>query len=326
MKISIEKATLLIKETLKKHGYSPEEIEKIEAVIFYAVLKNSTQGMSKLFSWHIEKDPLAKRPIFEKTSGVIGRFDAQRNNSMYVCSLALEPLIKMAKNEGVGVIGVYNNSSSSGALGYYTSQIAKKGLVGIMFSSADPIGGIAPKGSKQGVFGSNPLSIAIPYKNSAITLDMSTAKYTFGDLVTASINKQKLEPGYAFDSSGIMTQDPQEAMNGTVTAFDGSFKGLGLAFMIQVIAGTLVGSVYNQSDSQCDYGSLMIAIDPEKLGGVNFINEQVEKLIKVYKNSGEIGQIFIPGEKGQLTAEANKKNNSIIITEELMNKITKFIT
>ena len=325
MKISIEKATLLIKETLKKHGYSPEEIEKIEVVIFYAVLKNSSQGMSKLFSWHIEKDPLAKQPTFIKTSKTIGRFNAQRNNSMYVCSLALEPLIGMAKSDGVGIIGVYNNNNSSGALGYYTSQIAKKGLVGIMFSSADPIGGIAPKGSKLGVFGSNPLSIAIPYKNSAITLDMSTAKYTFGDLVTASINKQKLEPNYAYDSSGKMTQDPQEAMNGIVTSFDGSFKGLGLAFMIQVVAGALVGSVYNQSDSQCDYGSLMIAIDPEKLGGVKFINEQAGKLIKVYKNSGEMGQIFIPGEKGQITAEANKKNNSIFITEELMSKITKFI-
>ncbi len=262
MKISIKQAKNYIGKALSVRGYTSNEVSKISEVVFYAVLRGSSQGFPKLFGWHIEKDEKAGNPVFKKATSSIGRYDAMRNNSMYVCNLATDELQSMVKENGLGLIGIYNNNNSSGAIGYYTKKLASKGYVAIMFSSADPIGGIAPPGSKSGVFGSNPLSISVPFQNSDITLDMSTAKFTWGDLVQALNTDTTLEVGFAYDSEGKPTTNPKKTMSGTVAAFDGAHKGLGLAFMIQIIAGALVGSIYEQSDEACDYGSLMLAFDP----------------------------------------------------------------
>lgn len=324
MKIQIKQAKAYIRQTLSKYGYNPKEKEKISEVILYAALRESSQGFPKLFGWHIERDEKAKTPVFTKVTSSIGLYDSKRNNSMYVCNLATDELFDMVKKNGLSLIGIYNNNNSSGAIGYYTKKLASKGYVAMMFSSADPIGGIAPPNSKTGVFGSNPLSISIPYNNTDITLDMSTAKFTWGDLVKALNENEKLKTGYAYDNKGKMTTDPQKAMTGTVTAFDGAHKGLGLSFMIQIIAGSLVGSVYEQSDETCDYGSLMLAIDPKKLSGQSFLESQIRKIISAYRHEGG-RKVRLPGERGDSTAKKNLKAGSVEISEELLEKIKKVI-
>jgi L-2-hydroxycarboxylate dehydrogenase (NAD+) len=200
-------------------------------------------------------------------------------------------------------------------------MISKAGYIGIMFASADPIGGIAPKGRKIGVFGTNPLSFSVPYKDKDITLDMSTAKYTWGDLVKADIEKRRLDEGFAFDSEGNPTTDPKEAMNGNVSSFDGSYKGLGIAFMIQILAGALVGSAYEQSDENCDYGSLIIAIDPQKLGGTVFMQEQTSKMINALKIKADSNDVLLPGEQSNAKYERNFKSKTIPVDENLYEKI-----
>jgi LDH2 family malate/lactate/ureidoglycolate dehydrogenase len=190
-----------------------------------------------------------------------------------------------------------------------------------MMASADPIGGIAPKGRMLGVFGTNPLSISIPYKRGDITLDMSTAKYTWGDLISADTQHKKLEKGFAFDKTGEETTNPREAMKGTVNSFDGSYKGLGLAFMIQILAGALVGSTYEQNDETCDYGSLIMAIDPERLGGMSFMQSQIEKMVHALKNDSTDDSIFLPGEQGDMRYKNNLKSGTIPIDVELLAKI-----
>lgn len=324
MKITIKQSKSYINKVLLKYGYNQREVDKISEVILYAALRESSQGFSKLFGWHIERDKMAKSPSFKRNTPTMGRFDAKRNNGMYVCNLATDKLLSIVAKNGLGIVGVYNNNNSSGAIGYYTKKIAAKGYVAIMFSSADPIGGIAPANSKAGVFGSNPLSISIPYRKSDITLDMSTAKFTWGDLVRALNSGTKLESGYAYDENGRATTDPKKVMEGTVAAFDGSHKGLGLAFMIQIIAGALVGSVYEQNEETCDYGSLIIALDPKKFSGQKFLESQIEKIIDVYKKSGK-GEIFIPGEKGDAIAGNNLKTGLVEIPEDLLNRIKKTI-
>ncbi len=325
MKVSIKQAKVYIRKTLSIHGYNSAEVSKISEVILYAALRGSSQGFPKLFGWHIEKDERAGAPIFKKVTPAIGRYNAKRNNSMYVCNLATDKLLEMVVGNGLGLIGIYNNNNSSGAIGFYTKKLASKGFIGIMFSSADPIGGIAPPNSKAGVFGSNPLAISVPYKNSDITLDMSTAKFTWGDLVQALNTGSSLDVGFAHDSEGKSTTDPKKAMDGTVAAFDGTYKGLGLAMMIQIIAGALVGSVYEQSDETCDYGSLMLALDPRKLSGQKFLEEQISKVITIYKKEGG-KNIYLPGEKGDSVAESNLTDGTIEIPEELLKKIQEFVS
>lgn len=320
---TIDQAKTVVEEVLKKQGFLPSEIEYIVDVIIYGALTESSQGINKLFGWHASKDSRADEPIILHESPNIIRCDSKRNHGMYANSLAVDSLLKNIGNSGIALAGVFNFSSSSGAISYYTKKLSQKGLVGIMLASADPIGGIAPPGRSVGVFGTNPLSISVPYKSSDITLDMSTASYTWGALLQADIQNKKLQPGYAYDSNGNPTTDPKEAMDGTVSSFDSSYKGLGLAFMIQILAGALIGSVYEQSDEACDYGSLIIAIDPNKLGGLEFMQEQVTKMLAALKNGQE--DVFYPGEQSQKRYQDNLSKNAIIIDENTWDKIEKFL-
>lgn len=322
--IQINEAKKMAQQVLIKHGYNQHEAEVIGDVLIYGSLRESSQGLNKLFGWHAQKDPNAKEPKFETTSEIIMRCNANRNSGAYANSLAIEQILPRVKKLGIAVVGVYNFNSSSGAISYYTKRLAESGYVGIMFASADPIGGIAPIGRAVGVFGTNPLSISVPYKNGDITLDMSTAKYTWGDLVNADMEGKSLTAGFAFNNRGEPTTDPKEAMEGTVGPFDGSYKGLGLALMIQILAGGLVGSVYAQSDEKCDYGSLIIAIDPKKLAGQSFLEEQMEKLILTYKH-GSNGEIFLPGEKGDRNYKLNSKRMSVSLSQELIDKMKNII-
>lgn len=320
IKVGVAEIKDLLNKVLLKQGYMEKEAEVIAKVILFGALRESSQGLNKLFSWHANKTKGAKVPQILRVTGSVAKCDASRNSGMYANVLATEYLIQELKENGIFVVGVTNFNSSSGQLCYYTKAIAQAGYVGIMFASADPVGGIAPMGRKLGVFGTNPLSISVPYKGRDLTLDMSTAKYTWGELVKADIEGRSLEPGFAYDKDGEPTQDPKEAMNGSVSAFDGTYKGIGLAFMIQIIAGGLVGSVYEQSDELCDYGSLIVGIDPQNLGGLEFMEAQISKIVSAYKN-GKGGEVFLPGERGDLRYLTNVKNGTISIDSELYNRI-----
>ncbi|KXK27621.1 MAG: Ureidoglycolate dehydrogenase (NAD(+)) [candidate division WS6 bacterium OLB20] len=201
MKITIPQTQQVIDAVLASYGYSLEERGAIGDVILYGALSGSSQGLPKLFGWRIERDPTADKPAVEHTSATTVRVDGRRNNSMYACSIALREAELTAREHGMAAVAVYNTDNSSGPIGYYTSALASKGFAGIMFSSADP--GLAPAGSRRPVFGTNPLAISLPYRQSSITLDMSTASYTWGDLVAHEISGSPLKDGHAFDSRVI---------------------------------------------------------------------------------------------------------------------------
>lgn len=319
MRILLSQAQDLATKILSQHGYSAEEAEVIAEVIIFGSLRESSQGMNKLFGWHAQKDALAKEPTFTQKSQSLSICNAQRNSGMLANVLATDKVIKLVAENGLAAVGVANFNNSSGPLNFYTKKISQAGYIGIMFASADPIGGIAPEGFTTGVFGTNPLSISVPFKGNDITLDMSTAKYTWGDLLATDIAGESLVPGYAFDENGVSTTNPKEAMKGTVASFDGSHKGFGLAFMIQILAGALVGSVYEQDDEKCDYGSLLIALDPQKLGGQDFVDMQVEKMVSAVKADPDI---LLPGERGDARYAENMKQGTIPIDDELYKKIT----
>lgn len=304
LKISLNKAETLTRTILSSYGYSDTEVDQITKVILYGAMTGSSQGLSKLLGWHVEKHPQAQEPVLTKTSNVTYRCDAMMSNGMYANTIVIDSLISLAKQQGVGVVGVYNYRSSCGALGYYTRQVSKKGLVGLMFASADP--SIVPPGGISPVLGTNPLSISIPHNKGDVTLDMSTAKYTWSDLVEANLNKSKLDEAFAFDQEGRSTDSAKLAMDGGVASFDGGYKGFNLALMIQIIAGALVGSAYKPSDSECDYGSIIVALDPQKLAGKVFINEQIQALTNAVRVSSS--GFVLPGTR------SNKRINQALTT------------
>jgi LDH2 family malate/lactate/ureidoglycolate dehydrogenase len=326
MNINYREITDLSNRVLQKHGYTTEEAEQITSMLLWAEKRGSSQGFSKLFGWRIKKELTAKIPIIEKNNGNMTLINAEQNSHIVACNLGVSELLKNMKDSYSCTVGIKNAVNSAGALGYYTEQIANAGYIAIMMSAADP--GVAPYGGSQAVYGTNPISISIPSEPNPIILDMSIANLTWGDLIHAQDTNQKLPEDSAFDENGNTTQDPQEAMDGCVKTFDNGHKGSGLALMIQILAGPLVGSVYAVKHEDCQYGSLIIAINPEFFGNreafINNVKHMISEIKGTQKAEG-FNEISMPSESSYRNAKLADKSQSVNISDELFEKITTFL-
>ena len=72
---------------------------------------------------------------------------------------SMQMAIDKAKKYGMGMV-VARNSCHYGIAGYYASQAAKQGCIGITGTNARP--SVAPTFGVEGMFGTNPLTIGIP--------------------------------------------------------------------------------------------------------------------------------------------------------------------
>lgn len=321
MEIKIADALDLSRKVLNKYGYTDEESKIISKSLIWAQKRGSTQGLNKLFGWKIQKPPNAKNPFVEKDDQGSMLINAGLGNHILACDFAVKKLFEQITNTSIFMVGVKNTDNSAGALGYYTEQIAMTGYVAIMLSAADP--GVVAHGGKSPVLGTNPISISVPTKDDPLLLDMSTAALTWGDLIKYDYESKPLPEGLAFDNQGSPTTDPKKAMEGFVTTFDKSYKSSGLALMIQILAGPLVGSIYSKDYNFCQYGSLIIAINPAAFGDKDSFLEKVVSLVKEIKESGN--QVVMPGERGYQKAEEATKKDSLEISPELFSRINEYL-
>jgi len=222
-------------------------------------------------------------------------------------------------------VGIHNGAGSSGAIGYWSRKIADEGFIGITMSSY-PFASVPPHGSYEPLFCTNPVAWGIPTKNEPIVLDMASSAITYYGLVEAKIKGVQVEEGIGYDKEGNETTDPAEIMEGAIKPFDKGFKGAGLALMVQIIGGALVGADFNNNSD--NDGNVVIAINPEALVGTErFINETT-KMTRAVKNAKKIegvSEILVPGERGDKIRSEILKTGEIEIEDNLLQNLKTFV-
>ena len=139
----------------------------------------------------------------------------------------------------MAIMGTYNTYTSTGMLAYYAEQIGKADLIAVVMAQSPEF--VAPLGGRKGVFGTNPLCVAVPGPTEGpLILDMATAAITLFGAITAKANGTQLPPGVAVDSEGNPTRDPAAALAGAFLTF-GGHKGSGLSLIVELLGGVLSG-------------------------------------------------------------------------------------
>lgn len=146
MKIKLTELRELTKRAVSKYGYNEKEAEAIQDILLYAQLRGNNQGVVKLIGKGIPKREKATIPKIVKETPVSALFDGNETHAMVVMNLVTETAINKAKKSGIGMVGNFNTTESTGALGYYANKVAKEGLIGIVYASA-PFQTTAPYGS-----------------------------------------------------------------------------------------------------------------------------------------------------------------------------------
>ncbi len=294
MKIKVTDLEILTEKALIKQGYSEEESKVIKKVLLYAQLRGNNQGVVKLIGSGIPKREGVGAPKIVKETPVSALIDGNSTHAIIVMDQVTDLAIKKAKQSGIGIVGNFNTTESTGAIGYYAKKIADEGYIGIAFASA-PFQTTAPHGSTEAKYCTNPMAFGIPTEIDPIILDMSTSAIAYYGLIEAKTAGKEVPEGLGYDKDG----NPTTIMSGAIKTF-GGHKGSGLALVVQILAGALVQADSFDNDSD-NAGNLVLAIDPEILTTKERFTKEVSSIItriKSAKKAPGVEEILIPGEKG----------------------------
>ena len=323
MKISISELEDLTARAVRSYGYSDEEVRVISDVLLYAQLRGNNQGVVKLIGKGIPKDMGAGKIVVELETPISARINGNRNHAMVVVRKAMDIVVEKTKKSGFGIAGTFNTNTSSGALGYFASELAKQGLIGFLFGRSPER--VAMHGSCEPVFGTNPVAVGIPAEPDPVVLDMSTAAISFYGLVEAETAGGAIPGDVAYDAEGRPTTSPQEAIKGAIRSFDRSHKGSGLALIGEILAGPLVGAAFcGLGDSKGNWGHLVFAIDPGILGDRDEFIRNVGEICRKVKSTrklSDVTEIHLPGERGSLLATQRLACGEIEVEDNLLAKL-----
>lgn len=307
-------------------GHSKSDAEIIADVLMFAELRGNNQGIIKLVTGGLNFNPSCTNIVTLRESTVSARIDGGQRIGMVVLSHSVSIAIEKAKKSGIAVVGCSNYASATGAMGYWAKEIASNGLIGIVMSQCNEM--VAPHGSFEPIFGTNPISIGIPTTPRPQILDMATSASAYYGIKLAEALGQKIPSDIAYDSEGKPTTNPADALNGAIRVFDRSFKGSHLALMVELLAGALTGAAMEDKLHSKNWGSLIIVIDPELFGPkeefVARANAMCERVKSAKKLEG-VEEIVLPGERGDKLERANLEKGTVDIGEDVVNALQYMI-
>lgn len=241
-------------------------------------------------------------------------------------------LIDKALSAGVG-LGTLVHACHVGRLGEYCELAAAAGLCSlIMVNTHGAAKRVAPPGGKAPRLGTNPLALGAPGAAGPLVLDFGTSATAEGKVRVKRIAGQLCPDGWLLDSEGRPTNDPSSLYGdppGTIRPMGGdqSYKGFGLALMIELFAGALAGGlcVREKPPNQLGNCVFMMLVNPAMLGGADHFAREVADLDAFVRGCPRIDgceEILLPGDpERRMLAERN--SNGIPIDDGNWNELLK---
>ena len=257
------------------------------------------------------------RPEVKKISPSVIKVLGNNCLAPLVLNKGLPELIKAAKENGVAVLAI-NNSHHMAAMWPETEAVAEEGLVAFACTSYKP--SVAPAGASKPLFGTNPISFAWPRPGKTpVVYDMATASMAMGEVQVAKREGHKVPLGTGLNKDGKETTNPAEITDGGVLLPFGGYKGSGIAMMVELLAGALVGDNFSFETAAKDNndggppsgGEFILAISPEKIAGLGW-DKHADQL---FNKMTEMEGVRLPGSrrhKNRLNKDPRKINSDLI--------------
>ena len=323
--LSLDEIYQLANKTLIANGCDEENANILSDTIMRAERDGSlSHGLFRLpayvASLKSKKVNGKARPEVKKISPSVIRVLGNHAFAPMVLKVGLPELIKLAKETGVAILAI-NNSHHMAAMWPETEAVAEQGLVAFACTSYKPM--VAPAGAKKALFGTNPISFAWPRPGKTpVVYDMATAAMAMGEVQVAAREGHKVPIGTGLNKDGKETTDPNEIVKGGVLLPFGGYKGSGIAMMVELLAGALIGETFSYETAAKDNkdggppsgGEFILAMSPEKIAGPHWYKHSNEFFEKMKSMDG----VRLPGERRHKNRLDNGPRN---INEELVNKI-----
>jgi len=275
-RLSPEDVHVLIRSALERSNVSPDNAGSVANALLAAELTGQGgHGLRRVASYAAQaacgKVDGHARPHLEQKKPGAALVDAANGFAYPALDLALDWLPQAARSQGIAIAGI-TRSHHCGVAGVAVEALADKQLIGLMVANTPAA--MAPWGGSKAILGTNPIAFAVPVPGSdPITIDISLSKVARGKIMAARQQKQPIPEGWALDSNGQPTNDPEAAINGTMAPM-GDAKGTVLALMVELLSAGLTGAHYSYEQSSFlnadgpppGSGQTLIAIDPAAFG------------------------------------------------------------
>jgi LDH2 family malate/lactate/ureidoglycolate dehydrogenase len=183
--------------------------------------------------------------------------DAGGGMGLSIGKKAMEQVIAMAKEHGMGVCSI-RNSNHFGIAGYYAEMAAREDMIGIAMTNTAALG--VPTFAREAAFGTNPIAFAAPGMDGKMfSLDMATTAVTRGKVEVYQRDGKKLPTGWAVGTDGRATSDPAKLLDdmlcrrgggllplGGEGGEFGGYKGYGLAVMVDILTALCSGGTFGR--------------------------------------------------------------------------------
>ncbi|MEV5116483.1 ureidoglycolate dehydrogenase [Peribacillus frigoritolerans] len=331
--IQAEEAKRLVIKQLTKVGLNEETAGKIAEVLVHADLRNvNSHGVLRTEHYVNRLQAGGINPeaqiSFQKTGPVTGVVDGDDGFGHVISDVAMDHAIDMARENGVGMVTVFN-SSHCGALSYFVQKAADAKLIGIAMSHTDKI--VVPFGGKTSFLGTNPVAYGVPAKTKKpYILDMATSNVAWGKILQAREEGKEIPEGWGVDEHGAAVTDPNKVVS--LSTFGGP-KGYGLSVIVDVFSGLLagaafgphIGKMYDDLDKKRKLGHYFCVINPSFFTDTDIFLEQMDQMIEELKQvepAPGFDRVYVPGEIEQINEEKNLKHG-ITIASSVYEFLTK---
>ena len=245
MKITVQEIETKSKAAMIAHGAGDGQAAHVARAVARAeALGNVICGLYYLESYCTQLasgrvngtvDPVVTKP---RGSAVLA--DAKFGFAQPAFAAGLDLAVDTARENGVATLAVANAHTCT-SLGFFTEQIAARGLIAIGMTNASPV--VAPPGGNKAVIGTNPIAMTVPGDGApAMHFDFSTSAVALGKITMAKAAGEKIPTGWAVDANGNDTTDPTAALGGALVSA-GGYKGWGFGLMVELLAAGMTGSV-----------------------------------------------------------------------------------
>ncbi|MCO6017825.1 ureidoglycolate dehydrogenase [Carnobacterium divergens] len=327
VKITKEELHQLIQKKLEKAGLSSIHADTVADTLAFADSRGIHSHGAVRVDYYAERiakggTNLAPKFKFNQTGPSVGVFEADNGVGHFAANEALKEAITLAKETGIGVVGVHQ-MGHSGALAYFVKQAAEQDMIALSVCQSDPM--VVPFGGAEPYFGTNPIAFATPrFGHSPVVFDMATTVQAWGKILDARSRNVDIPDTWAVDGEGNATTNPHEVK--ALLPIAGP-KGYGLMMMVDILSGTLLGlpfgkhvsSMYTDITAGRNLGQLHIVINPSFFTDLEQfkkdINQMVEELHESKPANG-FDQVLYPGELSEII-EAKYEKEGIPIVKSI---------
>lgn len=303
MHITVNDIRATSEAALLAHGAGPfQAAEVAKAVARAEETGNIICGLYYLESYCTQLasgrvDGVVEPEVSTPKQGVV-RVDARFGFAQPAFARAIPLAVAAARDTGIATLTVAHAHTCT-SLGFFTEQIAAHGLIALGFTNASAI--VAAPGGKTPVLGTNPIALTVPGDGAPLMhADFSTSAVALGKITMAKAAGDRIPLGWAVDSKGVPTTDPEAALKGALVSAAGP-KGWAFGLLVEIMAAGLTGSV-NSMDVKGlklpegkphDLGQTYLLIDPEAHAGADVLAERLRRVADVI--AAEEGDGRIPG-------------------------------